>query len=90
MGYGGAGPSFAIELDMVQDMSVGDPAANHIGVDMGGDMRSVMQFLELDFASIAPQYVWIDYVADRWVGGTTIAHDQLTPRHVSPKMLSKL
>ena len=65
MGYGGAGPSFAIELDMWQDVGQGDPAANHIGVDMGGDMRSVMQFPEPDFAAVAPQYVWIDYVADR-------------------------
>ena len=44
MGYGGAGPSFAIELDMVMDTSVGDQSANHIGLDMGGDMHSVMQF----------------------------------------------
>ena len=63
MGYG-IGNSLAIEMDTYQNTDVGDPNANHIGLDFGGSVTSVgTTSPSAQLTNGLPWYVWIDYTA---------------------------
>jgi LPXTG-site transpeptidase (sortase) family protein len=63
LGVGGLTPSFTIEFDTYQNTDYGDVNANHIGVDVNGNMNSKWSaaYGGGDFKGGGVFYVWVDY-----------------------------
>ena len=62
LGYGGLSPSIAIEFDTFQNGEYGDPNNKHIGVNVNGDLRSIVTANAPFFINDgATYYVWVDY-----------------------------
>jgi len=64
IGYVGIEPSIIIEFDTYRNDSAPehDPDANHVGINVNGDPRSVATFTPtFDLASGERRYAWVDY-----------------------------
>jgi hypothetical protein len=62
LGYAGLENSIAIEFDTWQNDNFGDISTNHVGVNVNGDVQSVVAVDELTrFNDGDSWYVWVDY-----------------------------
>ncbi|KAK3146774.1 hypothetical protein QOZ80_3BG0271760 [Eleusine coracana subsp. coracana] len=81
---------FAIELDTVRNLNLGDIDSNHVGIDINGldsikaasagyyDENENHTFHDLTLMSGKPMQVWVDYDAKRAELNVTIAPIQVT------------
>ena len=62
LGFGGITPSVAIEFDTYYNTEVGDANGNHIGIDLNGSLRSVIQKqISKRFNDGDLWHCWVDY-----------------------------
>lgn len=62
IGYKGIEPSFVVEFDTFHNGFYGDPDANHIGINLNGDMKSIATVTApMALSDGAVRHVWIEY-----------------------------
>jgi len=82
LGYGSNFPhSIAVEFDTTsnEDSVVTDPVGVHIGIDMNGNLNSVVTQL-INFATGSLWYVWVDYIG----AGTQLLEVRLSQSFLRP------
>lgn len=62
LGYSGLSSSLAVEFDTFENGIYSDPDNNHIGINLNGDLRSIVTAKAPFFLNDGvPYYTWVDY-----------------------------
>ncbi|CAI5982864.1 unnamed protein product, partial [Closterium sp. NIES-65] len=92
MGYAGMGArSVAVEFDTSMDAGNSDPDSNHVGINTGGNVTSVVTAKpSTPLNDGTPKHVWIDY--DPSSGGSlrVFLSSQASPRPTTPLLSARI
>ncbi len=82
LGYSGLGHSVGIEFDTWNNGAIDGNSSNHVGIDFGGDIGSLVraEVLEGDLVNSAVWHAWIDYDGATHLLQVRLSQDDVRPQ----------
>ncbi|CAI5488318.1 unnamed protein product, partial [Closterium sp. Naga37s-1] len=92
MGYAGMGArSVAVEFDTSMDVGNSDPDSNHVGINTGGSVTSVVTAKpSTPLNDGTPKHVWIDYDPSSSGSLRVFLSSQASPRPTTPLLSARI
>ncbi|CAI5515596.1 unnamed protein product, partial [Closterium sp. Naga37s-1] len=92
MGYAGMGArSVAVEFDTSMDAGNSDPDSNHVGINIGGSVKSVVTAKpSTPLNDGTPKHVWIDYDPSSTGSLRIFLSSQESPRPTTPILSARI
>ncbi|CAI5470345.1 unnamed protein product [Closterium sp. Yama58-4] len=92
MGYAGMGArSVAVEFDTSMDVGNNDPDSNHVGINTGGNVTSVVTATpKFSLNDGKPKHVWIEYDPSSSGSLRVFLSSQASPRPTTPLLSARI